>query len=287
MGKIRTRVIGDQEVEEKQKKEQKEKSAQKKLEKKTEKKTSKVSKPTEVLKAAEQKEKLENEEGQAEITASGETKGTETAVKKESKEPKKVHVRGKKYKNAKKSLDEKKVYTVITALPVLKKIKFASFDESVELHLNVDEQGLKGEVELPHSTGKTVRVKIVDDKLLEQIENGIVDFDVLVAHPSFMPKLAKFARVLGPKGLMPNPKAGTVSPNPEEVVKKFEKGTLRWKTEPKFPLIHQMIGKISFDEKQLADNADAFLKSVGKAHIKGAFIKTTMSPSLKLDIEKI
>jgi large subunit ribosomal protein L1 len=128
---------------------------------------------------------------------------------------------------------------------------------------------------------------IVDDKILEKIEQGVIDFDVLVAHPSFMPKLAKFARVLGPKGLMPNPKAGTVSPNPEEVVKKFEKGVLRWKTEPKFPLIHQLIGKISFDEKALIENAAAFVKAVGKPHIKAVFIKTTMSPSLRLDVEKI
>ncbi|MEO6508844.1 MAG: hypothetical protein ABIO02_02730 [Patescibacteria group bacterium] len=285
MGKIRTRVLGNEEEEDKQKKDQKEKSAQKKLDKKTEKKTSKA---TEALKAAEQKEKMEMEDGSSDTQVETNQPGAEAkSPKKEAKEPKKVHVRGKKYKSALKSLDQNKVYTVQAALPLLKKAKFASFDETVELHLNVDEQGLKGEVELPHSTGKTLRVKVVDDKLLEQIENGVMEFDMLIAHPSYMAKLAKYARTLGPKGLMPNPKAGTVSPNPEEVAKKFEKGSLRWKTEPKFPLIHQMIGKISFDEKQLVENAVAFMQAVGKVHIKGAFIKTTMSPSLKLDIEKI
>lgn len=284
MGKIRTRVLGNEEVEEKQKKAQKAKSAKKKVEKKAEKKTSKA---LEALKEVEAKEKIEIEEGE-ETTPEQEKKSSKEKEKKAtSKAEAKVHVRGKKYKSAKKSLDQKKNYTVAQALPLLRKVKFTSFDESVELHLNVDEQGLKGEIELPHSTGKTVRVKIVDDALLEKIESGVIEFDILISHPSYMAKLAKFAKVLGPKGLMPNPKAGTVSPNPEEVAKKFQKGTLRWKTEPKFPLIHQMIGKVSFEDKQLVENAEAFINSVGKIHIKAAFIKTTMSPSLKLNIEKI
>ncbi len=281
MGKIRTRVLGNEDVEKKQKKEQKEKSAKKKVEKKT-------SKSTEALIAAESKEKMEkaSPDGSENDMASGWDK-KQSKEEKSSKSEKKAHVRGKKYKDAKKKVDQKKAYSLKDSIPVLKKLKYASFDESVELHLNVDEQGLKGEIALPHSTGKTVRVKIADEKLLDQIENGVIDFDILVSHPSFMPKLAKYARTLGPKGLMPNPKAGTVSTNPEEVVKKFEKGTLRWKTEPKFALIHQMIGKISFEEIQLVENAQAFLLSVGKAHIKGAYIKTTMSPSLKLDLEKV
>jgi large subunit ribosomal protein L1 len=280
MGKIRTRVLGMEDVEEQQKKEQKERAAQKKAEKK------KDSKALEALKEVEAKEKIETTEGGEESPESAKGK-KEAEQKLTSSEGIKKHVRGKKYKTAKKGVHEDKFYLLSETIPVLKKVKYANFDESVELHLNVDEQGLKGEVELPHSTGKTIRVKIVDDATLEKIEQGVIDFDVLVAHPSFMPKLAKFARVLGPKGLMPNPKAGTVSPNPEEVVKKFEKGVLRWKTEPKFPLIHQLIGKISFDEKMLVENAESFIRAVGKPHIKAVFIKTTMSPSLKVDIEKI
>ena len=185
---------------------------------------------------------------------------------------------------SKKQVDGKKTYSVKDGVSLLKKLKFAKFDESVELHLNVDEIGLKGEVELPHSTGKTTKVKIVDDKVLEDIEKGKLDFDILITHPQYMPKLARFAKVLGPKGLMPNPKAGTISPKPEEVAKKFSKGGVRWKTEAKAPIIHQMIGKISNDEKVIEDNASAFLSSIGKNHILSAFIKTTMSPSVKLQI---
>lgn len=193
---------------------------------------------------------------------------------------------GKKYEEAKKMVDTKRNYSLDEAVSLLKKMKLSKFDQSVELHFVIDETGLKGEVELPFSTGKVVRVKIVDDTVLSDLEKGKMDFDILVTHPSFMPKLAKFAKVLGPKGLMPNPKAGTVSTKPEDVVKKFEKGMLRWKTEVKFPLIHQMIGKVSFEDKNLIANAEKFIEAVGKAHIQSAFIKSTMSPALKLELNK-
>ena len=152
--------------------------------------------------------------------------------------------------------------------------------------MNVEKTGLRGEVELPHSTGKTVRVAIVNDAVLEQLANGKIEFDVLITHPSFMSKIARFAKVLGPKGLMPNPKAGTVSATPEEVAKKFMKGTLRWKTEPKFPIIHQQIGKLSYDSKKLGENAQAFVNTVGKAQIKSMFIASSMGPSIEIEMEK-
>lgn len=195
-------------------------------------------------------------------------------------------VRGKKYGEAKKKLGERKKMKLAEAVELLKKAKYVTFDESVDLHINVEKTGLRGEVELPHATGKTVRVAIVNDAILEQLANGKIEFDVLITHPSFMSKLARFAKILGPKGLMPNPKAGTVSPNPEEVANKFKKGTLRWKTEPKFPLIHQMIGKLSYDSKNLTENAQAFINAVGKIQIKGLFITSSMSPSIEIEIEK-
>lgn len=281
MGKIRTRTIGVEEVEEKQKKEQKLKSDAKK-EKKAKKEPQVFSKALEELKSVEAKEKMEKADEAGE--------DIEEAVKIHKKVAAKLKPRkgqlhpGKKYKAAAKKVEKDKAYAIGEAVAMLKKIKYAEFDESVELHLNVAETGLKGEVELPHSTGKTVNVKVVDDAVLEQLEKGVIDFDVLVTHPSYMPRLAKYARTLGPKGLMPNPKSGTVSTNPEEVVKKFAKGTLRYKTEAKFPLIHQLIGKISLDEKAIVENAEVFLNAVGKSKIKAAFIKTTMSPSVRIQV---
>lgn len=258
MGKIRTRFIGIEEIEKQQKEDQKKRSSEKKVEKGEE----------------------ENQNQEVKV---------ETSNKKSKKKDKKlnVHVRGKKYQEALKKIDEKKEYQLQEAVETLKKIAFAKFEESVELHINVLNEGLRGEIELPHSTGKTVRVAIVSDTLLETIDKGIIDFDILIAHPSFMPKLAKYAKTLGPKGLMPNPKAGTISPNPEEAAKKFEKGMLRWKAESKFPIVHQLIGKLPHETNALVENATAFLNSVGRKNIKNAFIKSTMSPSLKLNLENI
>ncbi|MFZ2026579.1 MAG: hypothetical protein WAV30_04810 [Microgenomates group bacterium] len=218
-----------------------------------------------------------------------ESKKSEKEVKVEAATPKKnvsKKVRGKKYLEAKKKMGEKKMMKLAEAIELLKKAKYASFDESVDLHMNVVKTGLRGEVELPHSTGKTVRVAIVNDTVLEQLAQGKIEFDVLITHPSFMSKLARFAKVLGPKGLMPNPKAGTVSATPDEVAKKFMKGTLRWKTEPKFPIIHQMIGKLSYDSKQLTENAQAFIDAVGKAQIKNVFIASSMGLSVGVEIEE-
>ncbi len=260
MGKVKTRILGLEDIEEKQKRQQKEKAAQKKALKEKDKK--------EEVKKEEEK-KLDSEKK----SLSKKTKTTQAKS------------RSRRYLQAKKLVDTNKFYFIDEAVSLLKKMKTAKFDESVELHLVVDEKGLKGEVELPFSTGKTIRVKIVDDQVLAEIEKGKLDFDVLVTHPSYMPRLAKFAKILGPKGLMPNPKAGTISNNPEEVVNKFKKGVLKWKTEPKFPLIHQMIGKISFEEKQLIENAKKFIESVGIKHILKAYIKTTMSPSIKLNLK--
>ena len=271
MGKVKPRLIGDTEVEEKQKKEQKEKAMEKKMLKKKDEKN------------------VEDVVGVGHDRPSSEAI-VEKVEKKEKKPAKKavikVSSKGKKYLEAKKMVDSNKLYSFKEAIAILKMMKLVKFDQSVELHFVVDETGLKGEVELPFSTGKIVRVKIADDTVLSDLEKGKIEFDVLVTHPSFMPKLAKFAKVLGPKGLMPNPKAGTVSTKPEDVVKRFEKGMLRWKTEAKFPLVHQMIGKISFEEKNLVANAEKFLDAVGKAHIQSAFIKTTMSPSVKIELNK-
>jgi len=283
MGKIRTRILGMEEVEEKQKKEQKEKATQKKADKKK----------TSVIASKAKQSQKDLPAGKAGTASSP------VAPRSDKKSPKRhktisVKPRGKRYQEAKKIIyssseveknSSRQVRTIKEAVKLLKQIHYAKFDESIELHLLVNEVGLKGEVELPHSTGKTVKVTVVDDKVLEEIEKGKIDFDILVAHPSFMPRLARFAKVLGPKGLMPNPKAGTISPKPEQLVKKFAKGLLRWKTEAKFPLIHQMIGKISFKDEDLIENGEKFITVVGPKHITKAYIKSTMSPSIKLKLD--
>lgn len=282
MGKIRTRILGLEDVEEKQKKAQKKRSQDKK----------KIH--LSGMKGGARIGQVETDDSSLEKMEKAKKIISETKSEVKEKSPVikavkikiKTHVRGKKYQEAKSKFSKEPVL-IKEAVIFLKKHHFASFDESVELHINTDKDGLKGEVELPYKTGKSVKVRIVDDKTLNEIEAGKINFDVLVTHPSYMSKLARFAKVLGPKGLMPNPKAGTISPNPEDVVKKFEKGTIRWKTESKAPIVHQMIGKISHDEKNIIANAEALLRSIGGSHIKSVFVKTTMSPSLKVIFETV
>lgn len=267
MGKIRTRVIGLEDVEKEQKKEQKKKADEKKS-----------------LKPVKTEESVKSDNPAKESKESTEDAKVVKKVKKSAIKGVKARVRGRNYRGAKDQVKKDKLYTLTEAISLLKQIKYAKFDESVELHLNTTVEGLRGEVSLPHATGKTVRVAIVDEALLEKLAENKIDFDVLVSHPSFMPKLARYAKILGPRGLMPNPKTGTISLKPEEIAKKFAGGLMKWKSEVKFPLIHQMIGKISADDKAIAENVEGFIKSVGQDKVKEVFIKTSMSPALQISI---
>ena len=147
------------------------------------------------------------------------------------------------------------------------------------------EKGISGQVTLPHGTGKKLRIVVADDAVIEEIESGKINFDVLVAKPEQMPKLAKVARVLGPRGLMPNPKNGTVTPNPDEVIAKLSAGQMSYKTEAKDPIMHLSVGKISFEEKKIEENLKTLFESIGTSKITQAVLKSTMSPSIKLAIK--
>ena len=120
--------------------------------------------------------------------------------------------------------------------------------------------------------------------IIEEIEKGKIDFDVLVATPAMMPKLAKVAKILGPRGLMPNPKNGTISQNPESVVEKLAAGQVNYKTEAEAPIIHMSVGKVSFEEKQIQENISAVLTSIGEAKINNITLKSTMSPAVKVQV---
>ena len=209
---------------------------------------------------------------------------------KEAKEekPKKSRARnrGKRYKQALMKVDHSKLYSFGDGLTLLREVALAKFDETVEIHINAVEKGLRGNVQLPHGTGKEVKVTIADsktiDKIVENVEKGKIDFDTLIAHPSVMGKLAKVAKFLGPKGLMPNPKNGTISDKPEEVAKKFQGGAVNWKTEAEFPIIHAVIGKLSFKDKQLEENFKALIKSISVDKIQKITLKSSMSPGIKI-----
>jgi large subunit ribosomal protein L1 len=204
------------------------------------------------------------------------------------KKKKEVKPKSKRYRQKAKLVDRNKFYALGDAIDLVKKTSLTKFDGTVELHVNCNIESLgetkvlRGAARLPHSTGKTVRVAIADDELLGKIEKGTIDFDVLVAPPSMMPKLAKFAKILGPKGLMPNPKAGTVTDNPEKRAKELTAGEINFKTDPDQPLLHLVVGKVSQPEIELKENIEAYLSAIGKSKILKATLSSTMGPGVKL-----
>lgn len=192
-------------------------------------------------------------------------------------------VRGHKYVALKNQIAPK-TYALEEAVKLIKEANLEQFDATVELHLNLLENNLKGEVNLPHGTGKEVRIAIFSNEVEDKIKSNKIDFDILLASPKDMAKLVKYAKVLGPKGLMPSPKKGTLTDNIEAAKAKLSSGVVLYKAEPKFPLMHQMVGKKSFTNEALVENVKVFIKTVGKKNIADAFLKSSMSPSVKLDL---
>lgn len=159
---------------------------------------------------------------------------------------------------------------------------------TLEAHINVTETGLRGEVKLPFSTGKTIKIEIFSDKTVTALNDNQMNFDILLASPADMPKLARFAKILGPKGLMPNPKNGTVIADPEKRAKELSAGSsLSYKTEPKAPIIHLGLGKTSQKVEELVANLTITLKEIGASKLVSVFLTATQTPSVKLDLSEI
>ncbi|HLD01895.1 MAG TPA: hypothetical protein VJC10_03370 [Patescibacteria group bacterium] len=200
----------------------------------------------------------------------------------------------KKYAKAKETVEQTKKYSLKDALTLLPQLSATKFDETVELHINTLLTGVSGNVTLPHGTGKKVRVAIANpsdtkalDALVATIESGKIEFDILLATPDAMPKLARVAKFLGPRGLMPNPKNGTVSQDPEKIAKQYEGGQINFKTELKAPIMHLTVGKVSFGEDKLAENIKTLIEAIQTERIKDVTLKSTMSPGIKLNITSL
>lgn len=275
MGKTRIKTIGIEEEENKEKKKLKERNDAKKAEAAkrkldAEKSTSETGSPITAEKPAEEKS----------------TKPKTSKYKEKNKKSR----RSKSYKTATAKLEKGKKYTLKEALTLLSGLKRAKYDETVELHVNTTDKGVAGQVTLKHGTGKTRKIEIADEKndpkgvetLVKKITDGQIDFDVLIATPESMPHLAPVARFLGPRGLMPSPKSGTVHPRPEEARKNFEGGQINFKTEAKAPIIHLSVGKMSFGETKLEENIKDVLMAVQSKNIKNVTLKSTISPGIKL-----
>ena len=225
-----------------------------------------------------------------------------------------IERRGKGYRKLAEQVEAGKVYSLAEALELATKTSPAKFDASVEVHvrLGVDprqaDQNIRTTVSLPNGTGKTVRVAVFapeaehaaakkagadiigDEEFLKQLDKQELNFDILVATPQYMPKLGKYARVLGPRGLMPNPKSGTVATDVAKAVTEAKAGKVEYRVD-KQAIVHLSIGKVSFGAAKLAENAKAFFDSLQAqkpASLKGGYIKstnisTTMGPGIKVE----
>lgn len=225
--------------------------------------------------------------------------------------------RGKKYKEAITKFDRLKFYDLEEAIELAKSVAFARFDETVDaaIKLGVDprhaDQMVRGSVTLPHGTGKQVKVLVFakgekakeaqeagadyvgDSDLVSRIQGGWFDFDKVVATPDMMAEVGKLGKVLGPRGLMPNPKVGTVTNDVKKVVTDLKAGMIQYRVD-KAGIVHAPVGKKSFDTKKLAENFMVLLESLVKAkpasakgqYVRGITISTTMGPGVKVDQQK-
>ena len=216
----------------------------------------------------------------------GEIKTTELQTEKKTKIRTKK-IRSKHYKNLKTKVDPKQKLSPKEAIELLLKLSKEKFDSSFELNLVSKKDVLSGTIDLPFGTGKQKRVVIFSDEILKQIEAKEINFDVLIAKPEDMGKLAKYAKILGPKGLMPNPKNGTVTKEPQKAAKDLSGNKLYYKTEKKAPLIHLSFGKRSFGQDKLVANLTAIFTSINSKILKSATICSSMSPSIKIDLEHL
>jgi len=187
---------------------------------------------------------------------------------------------------AKKKIDVLKFYPLKEAIKLVKESSFSKFDGKIEAHLSVVDTGNLGEISFPHLETGTKRIELLNDKILAELKEGKINFDILIATTTTMPKLLPFARLLGPKGLMPNPKNGTLTDKPEEAIKKLAVAKSIIKTESKAPVVHIVVGKISQPEKEIEENITELIKVIKAPKIKKMTLCATMGPSVKVLIEK-
>lgn len=266
------------------------------------------------LKEAE--EKAEKEARKEEGDKTPQSPAAEARVKKGPKPTVRPRIerRGKNYRKLAEQIDTTKHYSLAEAMELATKTNPAKFDASVEIHvrLGVDprqaDQNIRATVSLPHGTGKTVRVAVFapesehaaakkagadvvgDETFVKQLEKEEINFDVLVATPAYMPKLGKFARLLGPRGLMPNPKSGTVAADVAKAVTDAKAGKVEYRVD-KQSIVHLAVGKVSFGADKLTVNAQSFFNSLQSqkpaslksAYVKSTSISTTQGPGIKVE----
>jgi large subunit ribosomal protein L1 len=207
----------------------------------------------------------------------------ETSEQKSSTSEKSAKVRGQKHLNAKAKVDRTRLYLISEAIALVKEISYTKFDATLELHMVVKKEGTNVSLTLPHPFGKQKKVVVADEKVIEELKAGKINFDVLLATADMMPKLVQFARLLGPRGLMPNPKNGTLIKTAKDA-EKYAGNTVALKTEKKAPVIHTSVGKVSQSDSEITANISAVVEALGPRQILRAYISSTMGPSVKLSL---
>jgi large subunit ribosomal protein L1 len=195
-------------------------------------------------------------------------------------------VRGKKYVAARKKYDINKLYPLSEAIELVKKTSLSKFDGKIEAHVLGQDMGNIGEIIFPHFELASKKIVILNDAILAEIKDGKVNFDILIATTVTMPKLLPFAKLLGPRGLMPNPKNGTLTDKPEEAIKRLSVAKTMIKSEKKAPVIHQTVGKVSQDTKEILANINELIKVIKPVKIKKLVLCATMGPGIKCVVEK-
>lgn len=243
----------------------------------------------------------------AAVNTDNETAQEATEGKKETKEEKKETAssavkqkpaqgkernRSKRYQEVAKQVQLGQHYPIDEAIELVKNTASTKFESSVELHIKMvekkgkkkgGEETLRGLFHLPHGLGKELKIIVMDENKIEEIaKTKKVDFDVAIATPQMMPKMGKVAKILGPKGKMPNPKFGTVTDNPEKVQEEISKGRVEYKVDAS-GVIHQMVGKVSWDAEKLKENILAILQSLAKKNVQSVVLSSTMGPGVRVE----
>lgn len=263
-------------------------------------------------------EKIAKEERKIKGDTSPQQESVTKAKQKQNPTRSRLQRRGKNYRQAAEKIEKGKAYSLKDALELATKTSPVKFDATVEIHLNLNvdprqaDQNIRGTVSLPHGTGKSVRVAVFvpldqieaakkagadivgQEEFLQLLDKEQIDFDVLISTPQLMPKLGRYARILGPKGLMPNPKSGTVTTAITNAIKEAKAGKMEYRVD-KQSIIHQGIGKVSFGADKLYENAKMFVEtiknskpaSVKSTLIKSTAVTTSMGPGVKVDLNSL
>jgi len=212
-------------------------------------------------------------------------------TKKEDKPATKKSRRSAKFLKTKEKVEAGKLYKMDEAIELVKELSMSKYDGAVEAHVHMNKKKAKGSTEsskgtfhLPNGSGKERNIVILTEEKIEEIaKTKKIDFDIAIATPALMPKVAKIAKILGPKGKMPDPKSGTVTDKPEEAIKEINSGKVEYRIDAG-DNIHQMIGRVSWDNAKLLENLNAIFASLPKARIAGAYLVPSVGPSVPLDL---